>query len=421
MGWTFVPNAAARAAKAVSDAMFADAMASVRAGGLSKEERQKLSGFVERASRLPQQRAMVELARSEPGMWAAAATLDADPMQLGHSGGVLDLRTGRPIPITPAVLVTKRCSVAHDPAANCPVWDSFVARIFPDQEKRAFVQRLAGYLLTGWTREQQFVFAQGGGQNGKSTFFELLAFVLGDYAVKLPTEVLMQSRQPRNPQGPSADVMALKGARLAYTGETEDGQRLATARIKEWSGDGELSGRAPYGKSVVTFTITHKLAFVGNAKVAIPDTGQAMARRFIFLTFDVAIPEVQKDKGLKVKLEREGAGVLNWMLAGLRDYLAGGGLQVPASMQDAAREYLQAEDTFGSFLADTFEAGPSFTVPKDIMRNRHEDWCKRNGHQPLGQTGLTRKLNERGISLDPGKRNFLGIRVPPLVLPAGRA
>ena len=420
-GWWPDPFAAERAAKEVSDAMFADAVAKRRAGGLSDAERKKLFGFAERAARLPQQRAMIVEAMSEPGMSASAASFDADPMLLGHPGGVLDLNTGSPVVITPDTRVTKRCGVSFDPNATCPMWDRFIASIFPDAEKCAFVQRLAGYFLTGWTREQQFVFAQGGGQNGKSTFFEVLAFVLGDYAVKLATEMLMQSKLPRNPQGPSADVMALKGARLAFTGETEEGQRLATSRIKEWTGDGELSGRVPYAKRGVTFAITHKLVFVGNAKVAFPDTGHAMARRFIFLTFDVTIPPARKDAGLKGKLEREGPGILNWMLAGLRDYLAGGGLRVPAAMQDAARDYLKAEDTLGTFLADSFEAGSSFTVSKEALRHRHEEWCKENGHQPLGQTALTRKLNERGISYDRNTRTFKGIRVPPLVLPAGRA
>ena len=99
-----------------------------------------------------------------------------------------------------------------------------------------------GYCLTGSVSNQVFGFFYGHGANGKSVFIELMAWLLGDYARKIPTDMLMQHQ--RNPQGPSPDIVSLKGRRFVYANETEEGRRLAEARIKDLTGGDTLSG--PY-------------------------------------------------------------------------------------------------------------------------------------------------------------------------------
>ena len=63
-----------------------------------------------------------------------------------------------------------------------PVWTAFLERVAPDPELRAFLQRFCGYCCTGVTTEHEFVFAYGTGANGKSTFINTIAAILGDYA-----------------------------------------------------------------------------------------------------------------------------------------------------------------------------------------------------------------------------------------------
>ena len=52
-----------------------------------------------------------------------------------------------------------------------PTWDKFLDRITGgDVELIAFLQRMAGYALTGLTREHALFFLYGTGANGKTTF-----------------------------------------------------------------------------------------------------------------------------------------------------------------------------------------------------------------------------------------------------------
>jgi putative DNA primase/helicase len=153
----------------------------------------------EYSSTLPHLKAMIELAKCEPGMSARLSDFDADPYLLGVQNGVLGLRKGVPVPVTPRTLISKRASVIFDPKAACPQFDQFLLGIQPDPDVRRLLQQLAGVWLTGSSNLQKLIFFYGLGANGKTTFIELMAWLLGDYSNRIATEMLMQHQ--RSPQG----------------------------------------------------------------------------------------------------------------------------------------------------------------------------------------------------------------------------
>ena len=54
------------------------------------------------------------------------------------------------------------------------------------------MQKVVGYSLTGITTEQALFFVHGkSGNNGKSTFVNLIREMLGDYGLQTPTETLL--------------------------------------------------------------------------------------------------------------------------------------------------------------------------------------------------------------------------------------
>jgi putative DNA primase/helicase len=75
-----------------------------------------------------------------------------------------------------------RCA-AFDAAAQCPNWNAFLERIMPSADARSYLQRVAGYCLTGLTCEEVVFAIYGDGSNGKSTWRETLFALLGDYAI----------------------------------------------------------------------------------------------------------------------------------------------------------------------------------------------------------------------------------------------
>ena len=124
---------------------------------------------------------------------------DRGPHLLAVQNGVIDLRTGTLQPPSPAFRMTRVAGCAFDPATTAPRFEQFLSEVQPDEEVRAYLQRLIGYAATGDAKEQKFFSFLGGGNNGKSTFIGLILDALGDYALKanpgLLAEQLRQAPQ----------------------------------------------------------------------------------------------------------------------------------------------------------------------------------------------------------------------------------
>lgn len=367
----------------------------------------RLMSHAEKSCTIQKARAGIDFAKSEDGMTVRASELDANPMHLGLVNGVLDLKTFQLMPYAPGLLVTKRARARFDLAARCPLWQQFLKEILPDPEVRKFVREFFGYVLTGRVDRQLFLFLYGTGANGKSVFIALLAYVLGEYARRIPTEMLMA--QPRSSQGPSPDIMLLKGLRLAYANETEEGARLGESRIKDMTSMEPLTGREPYG-SFVTFNPSHSLVIVGNHRPIVHDDSWGMWRRMCQIPFEVTIPPAQQDSNLFDKLIAEADGILCWMLRGLRDYQRGG-LQIPESVQSATQAYREDMDIIGDWLADCCALRGSEFESKSNVFSSYREWAEKNGYRPMTANSLTRRLKNRGILLDNGRRNYQGIAV----------
>src|SRR5258708_5614935 len=134
--------------------------------------------------------------------------LDTDAWALNTPTGIVDLRTGTVRPHNPAELHTK--ITAATPGGDCPIWDRTLARVVPDAEVRAYLQRLFGYGLTGSAREHVAPFFYGPGRNGKGTVAHAVRRALGDYGLEIGAEVLMESHNDRHP----TELADLHGARL---------------------------------------------------------------------------------------------------------------------------------------------------------------------------------------------------------------
>lgn len=111
--------------------------------------------------------ALLEM-QAMPSIRRSVADLDADPYALTFRNGTVDLRTDRLRPHDPADLITRLVDVDYLPEAQCPSWLAFLESSQPgDPEIHTFLQRLAGYAVTGSTREECLAFFYGSGRNGK--------------------------------------------------------------------------------------------------------------------------------------------------------------------------------------------------------------------------------------------------------------
>ncbi len=353
---------------------------------------------------------MISMARTEPGMSVSMAEIDADPYLLGVMNGVVSLRTGTLEKPSPSLLVTKRANVTFDVSVSGATFEAFLRSVVPDDEEREFLICWLGYVLSGLVTEQYFLFIHGKGANGKSVLAEFIAWLLGEYALRIDTQMLM--RQNRSSQAASPDIVNLAGRRLVYCSETTDGQRLDDARVKEMTGGDTLQGRELYARSPVTFSPTHKLLMIGNHTPIVQDDSDGMWRRIKTLLFPSQFQPGDKgyDPDILTKLKADGPGALNVLLGGFAKFQKSG-IQIPESMARATQQYRDDQDLFGQWLEDNCVIDSNSTTPKEDLYRNYKWWSESCGVRPLARQRFSRRLTERGLKTLPDKRTVKGIEL----------
>ena len=165
--------------------------------GASPEERKNLAQFAIRSEGNGRILAMVNLAKSEPGIPVDPAELDSNPWLLNCQNGTIDLTTGELREHRRADLITRIAAAPYEPDAPCDLWEKVVYKILSENiDTYEFMQRALGYALTGSTREQALFLLWGNGANGKSTLLNMVKEILGSYARQTPTETLLYKSTP---------------------------------------------------------------------------------------------------------------------------------------------------------------------------------------------------------------------------------
>ena len=278
-------------------------------------------------------KAMIELALTIRGIPVTAEQLDADPWVLNCPNGTIDLRTGEPRKHRREDLLTKLIRVEYDPDAKCPVFDAFLARIMRGNTAlMEYIQRVVGYCLTGDVGEKAMFVLYGDGNNGKTTFLEAIRNVLADYAGQVPIQSLMKKKWD---EGIPNDIAQLKGKRFVTSSETESGQELAVAKIKNLVGLATLQARYLYAE-FFEFAPTFKVFMDCNHKPVIRGHDPAIWNRLKFIPFTVTIPDAEIDREMGAKLRAEAPGILAWAVRGCLEWQLRG-LDEPQEVRQARR------------------------------------------------------------------------------------
>ncbi|MEW9922091.1 phage/plasmid primase, P4 family [Marimonas sp. MJW-29] len=355
--------------------------------------------------------AIADLARSNPASVAAAEDFDANLMLLGTPGGIVDLRTGTLRPARREDMVTKLTACAPaEPGIRPERWLSFLGEIFNgDQDVIAFMQRAAGYALTGETREHKLLFLYGTGRNGKSVFLNTLMKVLADYARRVPAATFLYSNTERHP----TEIAGLHGARLAVASELPKGKTWDESTIKDLTGGDRLTARL-MRQNFFDFDPQLTLMIAGNNMPSFRGVDEAIRARVVLVPFTVTIPPEKRDTGLPDKLQAEAPAILRWAIDGALAWQERG-LDVPASIAAASAEYFDDEDTVAQFIEDEAEVQVgAFTNGDDVAR-RFTQWCERQGLHPWAKRTLMKELRTRGFedAKSNGSRGLRGLRLRP--------
>lgn len=343
------------------------------------------------------------LKEARPMIQIEQRVLDADEFLLNLPSGTCDLRTGAVREHNAQDYITKQTAV--DPSGDgMDVWEDALQTFFQgDADLIRYVQEIVGLAAIGKVYIEALVIAYGEGRNGKSTFWNTIARVLGTYSGNMSADTLTVGCK-RNVKPELAEA---KGKRMIIAAELEEGMRLNTSNVKQLCSTDEIYAEKKY-KAPFSYIPTHTLVLYTNHLPRVGAIDQGTWRRLIVIPFNAKIEGKADIKNYSDFLfKMAGGAVLQWIIEGAKRVIASDYKIVqPRVVQDAIQKYKENNDWLAHFLDDCCEMGDDFEAKSGEFYNAYRSYCLQMGeytrsttdfYSALESTGVVRKRTRTGV------------------------
>lgn len=342
----------------------------------------------------------VRALRTEPGVAVHARDMNTDRHVVNVGNGMINLETGEFGPHDAKARQTRIMGCDYNPDATCPQFDTFMEQVIPDASTRAYVQRAMGYTLMGDADQRALFLIYGPSGTGKSQFIRIMEMVFGDYATTAPPGTFKLSRD----KAPSNDLHRLRGRRFVSTSETADNASFDEDLLKRITGRDQISSRGLY-QEYQEWTPECSIWLATNHPPRFNSDDDAIWRRAKLVPFltqfgrdHTEIPDIAR----KVLWE-EREGILNWILAGVHNFLAFG-LDEPVMVTESAAEHRAQSDSVVRFLDDKLNEGvlllgTGHQIGVLDLYNMYQMWCGQAGEHRLGSRRFGHRLISSGHEL----------------------
>ena len=291
-------------------------------------------------------------------------------------------------------LITK-ITAASPGDEGSSLWQETLETIFQgDQELIDYVQRIVGLAAIGEVYQEAMIIAYGDGSNGKSTFWNTIAAVMGSYAGLISADALTVGCK-RNVKPELAEV---KGMRLLIASELEEGQRLSTSIVKQLCSTDLIEGEKKY-KDPFKFRPTHTLVLYTNHLPRVGATDTGIWRRLIVIPFNARITGNSDIKNYSKYLVANAApAIMKWIIQGaqkaIRDNYR---LKAPKCVQEAIARYKADNDWMSHFLDECCETGEGLKEKSGELFSAYRAFCGRTNDFCRSTAEFYTSLEQRGF------------------------
>lgn len=359
------------------------------------KQRQDLQKFAERYFGIVAIKHAIEAAASMEDVVVQPDIFDADPDLLNAPNGTIHLPTGDLRPHRRDDHLMHCIPIPYEPDAKCPKWDWFANQLARNRPELVnYAQRFGGYTLTGHTREECLLFMYGNGQNGKTTFIELLGYVLGDLVGDIDAEAINAGPRAR----PELVFAKMEGKRMGTCQELSEGRPLDEGFLKKVIGGTKAHARDLYEKVVGArdVAVTFKLILDANYKPTVRGNDKGIWRRIKMFPCQTDVKDEDRISDLKDQLKREAPGILAWFVRGSIAWYKGG-LQEPAIVKAATQEYRDENDTLGRFIKECMVVDETKTlkISANQLRMAYNRWALANGEKEVSAKMLATRMQQQ--------------------------
>lgn len=350
------------------------------------------------------------LKEGRPMLLIEQSILDKDEFLLNTPSITLNLRDGTTKEHEAFDYITKQTNL--DPTdEGMDIWLSALDTIFlGDQELIDYVQKIVGLSSIGKVYVEALIIAFGDGSNGKSTFWNVIARVLGMYSGTISADILTVGCK-RNVKPELAEA---KGKRLLIAAEMEEGVRLNTSNVKQLCSTDKISAEKKY-KDPFSYVPSHTLVLYTNHLPRVGAIDNGTWRRLIVIPFGAKIKGKSDIKNYADYLfDNAGGAILKWILEGANSIIADDyKFVLPQKVKDAIDSYKENNDWLGSFLSECCELDKTYSEKSGQLYSEYRAYCLRTGEYTRSTTDFYSALELDGYEKRKTKQGIMvhGLRL----------
>lgn len=324
-------------------------------------------------------------------------SLDADEFLLNTPSATYDLRQGmKGGREHRAEDFMTKCTAVDPGDAGREIWEKALGAFFThDQDLIQYAQKISGLMAIGKVYVEALVIAYGDGRNGKSTYWNSIARVLGTYCGGISADALTANCK-RNIRPEMAE---LKGKRMVIAAEMEEGVRLSTSVLKQICSTDEVGGEKKY-KAPFQFVPSHTIVLYTNHLPRVGASDEGTWRRLIVIPFTAQFTGKSEVKNYTDYLvEKAGPAILQWIIEGAqrvieKDYH----LDPPQCVREAIEKYRGQNDWLHHFLDDCCELAPSFQEKSGELYGAYRAYCQQMNEYTRSTSDFYAALENAGFA-----------------------
>nr|PNR52021.1 hypothetical protein PHYPA_008395 [Physcomitrium patens] len=243
--------------------------------------------------------------------------------------------------------------------------------------------RFISSCLEGRNANKIFSIWSGSGDNGKTVMVSLVERAFGDYAVKMPTSLLMGKRVQSSAATP--ELAMLKGRLIALVQEPDEGDKLNLGVMKELTGNDSLYIRGLYEEGAI-IPQTAKFVLIANRILQMSTFDKAVWSRVRVMPFvSTFVDKIEpshnpltthlKDINFSNKIPLLAPVFMRLVIEEYKQYLTYG-LEEPDEVKDCTETIRVSNDIFGQFLSANVEKSNKSIVAIKELYDTYKYWSK---------------------------------------------
>ena len=335
------------------------------------------------------------------------------PHLINLKNGVFNLDTSELMPHSPDYYFLYEIEIDYDPRANFSEFETFLRQICNNDDEIRTLQEYMGYILYRKYIYKKYLILDGGGDNGKTTFMQILLNWIGSGN---NTSVSLQ------------ELNENKFARSKFFGKhtniSDDLPKRAvkySGIIKQITGDSPMWGDIKNHKEGINFLNYAKPIYACNEIPPAEDDTDAFFSRLLLITFKKKFlpkgsPEIdnvtvfEADPHLVEKLSKpeQLSGMLNFAIEGLKRLAENGHFTMNPTVAETREIYKKKTNPTLAYCDEDIEFMVDWGITCDDFYKQVLYYCDEKQLDHPTKTSVTQRIYQANLPVEKQQRRING-------------